>query len=249
MKKILKTKSFELALYMKGDTEASELALVLPGKLDTKDYPHMRSHVEYLANRGYCALSFDPPGTWESKGDISIYTVTNYHKAVNEVVEYFGNRPTFLVGHSRGGSIAMLAGIMNPYVRSFASIMSYYTFLPKVHGEYPNKVWKEKGYRLSQRDLPGQSAHKTKLYTLPYSFLEDQIMYDMGSALSVSKKPKLFMYGRKDTLVTPEVVKKGYEISSKPKQLQELDSDHDYRFNADLIQQVNKYLGEFLDSI
>ncbi|MCR4329684.1 MAG: alpha/beta hydrolase [Candidatus Roizmanbacteria bacterium] len=249
MKKILKTQSFELAIYTKGNTEASKLALVLPGKLDTKDYPHMRSHVEYLAKRGYYALSFDPPGTWESKGDISLYTVSNYQKAVNEIIEYFSNRPTFLVGHSRGGSIAMLAGTANPYVHCFASIMSFYTFLPTIHGEYPDNIWKKKGYTLSKRDIPGQSVYKVKLYKLPYSFLEDQIMYDMSSALSISIKPKLFIFGTKDTLVTPEIVKKGYDISAEPKQIKELNSDHNYRSSSELIQQVNKKLGEFLDSI
>ena len=56
---LLKTESFELACNIQGSETAGELALVLPGRLDTKDYPHMKSHVEYLASRGYLALSFD----------------------------------------------------------------------------------------------------------------------------------------------------------------------------------------------
>ena len=67
---LIKTESFQLATYSQGDSESKKLALVLPGKLDTKDYSHMKSHVKYLAIMGYFALSFDPPGTWESKGDI-----------------------------------------------------------------------------------------------------------------------------------------------------------------------------------
>ncbi len=80
---IIKTPSFELAVYIKGKSDAKKLALVLPGRLETKDYPHMRSHVNYLAKRGYLALSFDPPGTWDSPGEIEFYTMTNYLKAIN----------------------------------------------------------------------------------------------------------------------------------------------------------------------
>ena len=108
--KTIKTKSFELVVYEKGDPNSQKLAIVIPGRLDTKDYIHNTSLVDYLASRGYFALSFDPAGTWESPGDIDLYTTTNLIKSVNELIEFFGNKPTLLAGHSRGGTIAMLAG-------------------------------------------------------------------------------------------------------------------------------------------
>jgi hypothetical protein len=43
---------------MKGDQDAAKLALVLPGRLDTKDYAHMVSAVDFLSARGYLAVSF-----------------------------------------------------------------------------------------------------------------------------------------------------------------------------------------------
>ena len=102
--KMIKTKNFKLAIYSGGNEDANKIALVLPGRLDTKDYVHMTSHVDFLAERGYYALSFDMPGTWESPGNIAEYTTTNYIKAVNELVDYLGNKPTLLLGHSRGGA-------------------------------------------------------------------------------------------------------------------------------------------------
>src|SRR3990167_8571891 len=124
--KFIKTKSFELAVYARGDEKASRVALVLPGRLDTKDYVHMTSHVDFLAKRGYHALSFDMPGTWESPGNIAEYTTTNYIKAVNELVDYLGNKPTLLLGHSRGGSVAILAGAVNKDVVGIIPIMATY---------------------------------------------------------------------------------------------------------------------------
>jgi hypothetical protein len=83
--KILETKSFKLASYAEGDPTSARLALVLPGRLETKDYVHIKSHVAHLAGLGFYALSFDPPGTWESPGDIELYTNTNYLKGQGSV--------------------------------------------------------------------------------------------------------------------------------------------------------------------
>ncbi|MEK7160261.1 MAG: alpha/beta hydrolase [Patescibacteria group bacterium] len=241
---LIKTESFQLATYSQGDSESKKLALVLPGKLDTKDYFHMKSHVKYLAIMGYFALSFDPPGTWESKGDIKLYNVTNYIKAINELIKYYGNKPTFVMGHSRGGSMAILAGTTNPNITSFASIMSHL-----YHKGYRNgagEEWKKKGYIVSTRDLPPGGGPKEKRFELPYSFFEDQIRYDMTESLKKSTKPKLFIYGKRDVLVPPQAVKDAYSLASQPKELYELDSEHDYRYNPKSIEEVNNVLGDFL---
>jgi pimeloyl-ACP methyl ester carboxylesterase len=243
---LINTKSFQIAVNAQGLPGADRLALVLPGKLDTKDYAHMRSHVESLASKGFYALSFDPPGTWESPGNISLYTMTNYLKAVDELIEHFGNKPTFVVGHSRGGSIAMLAASRNQYVTHFASIMSFYSFKPEVHGEYPNEQWQKDGYRISMRELPDNPIAKTEV-RLPYSFLEDQIKWDMTEDLENCHKPKLFILGTKDELVKPIVVQTAYKIAAAPKELREVEVGHDYRHYPEQVIQVNHFLGEFIE--
>ncbi|MDD5068999.1 MAG: hypothetical protein PHN89_05405, partial [Candidatus Pacebacteria bacterium] len=58
---IIKTKSFELGIYLKGNPASEKLAIIIPGRLDSKDYIHNTILVDYLAGRGYLALSFDPP--------------------------------------------------------------------------------------------------------------------------------------------------------------------------------------------
>ncbi len=244
---IVSTKTFQLAINSEVNPDSKKLALVLPGKLDTKDYAHMKSHVHYLSGLGYFAVSFDPPGTWESPGDISLYTMTNYLKAINELIEHYGNKPTFVMGHSRGGSMAMLAGITNPHIEKFAAVMSYYSFKPEIHGEYPNQEWKTKGYHLSKREIPGaEFSDERKEFKLPYSFLEDQIQYDMEEGLRKSKKPKLFFFGTKDILVKPEVVNHAYSIASEPKKLHTLNTGHRYRHDEALIEEVNTTVGDFL---
>lgn len=245
---ILQTKNFQLAIYQKGNPDSSKLALVLPGRLDTKDYPHMRSHVDYLASRGYLALSFDPPGTWGSPGDISLYTMTNYLRAINELIEYFGNKLTFVFGHSRGGSMAMLAGVRNQYVTHFISCMGKYSYAPKITKlRAVESNWKELGYLVEKRDVPNLPG-ETKVFNLPYHFYEDSTKYNMLEGLRCCNKPKLFIYGSKDTTVDPEGIKKAYEESAAPKELFSLDSDHNYRLHQNLIEEVNTRIGVFLDN-
>jgi pimeloyl-ACP methyl ester carboxylesterase len=241
---LIKTDSFELAVYSQGKPEAKKLALFLPGKLDTKDYAHMRSHVDYLANRGFYALSFDPPGTWESPGNISLYTMTNYLKAINELIKYFGNRPTFLAGHSRGATMALIAAGTNSSVTAFAAIMSSFTpngFINKVDEE-----WKRKGLVVSMRELPPGTGPKVKKFEQPYSFFEDQIQYRVTDEIKNSTKPKLFIYGQRDVLAPPDRVKQLYEYMSDPKEIYGLNSDHDYRYHHKLIEEVNAFMGDFL---
>jgi pimeloyl-ACP methyl ester carboxylesterase len=240
---LLKTKSFELAIYAKGDETAPKIAIVIPGRLDTKDYAHMVSHVNYLASKGYYALSFDPPGTWESSGDISLYTTTNIILATHEIIEYFSNRPTVLVGHSRGGSTAMLVGTMNPHVTHIVAIMSHTG--PTTIGLPADK----NSSSSSTRDMPPGTSRteERRSFSLPYSYFEDQMQYDALPALRSCEKPKLFFYGTQDVLVSKENVGEAYNESAEPKQIHALNSEHDYRLRPDIIDEVNQTIGSFLD--
>lgn len=243
---LITTKSFQLAIYAKGNPQAKKLALVLPGKLDTKDYAHMHSHVDFLSAKGFFAISFDPPGTWESPGDLKNYTTTNYLNAVHEIIAHYGNKPTFVMGHSRGASLSILAGLTNKFVNAYVPIFSSFT-----RNGFKDKSavqqWKQQGYLLEKRDLPPGGDPKTKEFKLPYHFFEDQQQYNVVEGLASSKKPKLFFLGKHDVLATPEVVNDLYAIASQPKELYELDSDHDYRFHENLIEEVNQVVATFLD--
>jgi pimeloyl-ACP methyl ester carboxylesterase len=241
----LKTKSFDIASYSSGDISTSRLALVLPGKLDSKDYAHMRSHVRHLASLGYFAMSIDPPGTWESTGDINVYTITNYAKAVEELIEHFGNKQTMLIGHSLGGSISLLVGSRNPYVSHIGMFMSPYNFIDRLNDE-KSKTWEQKGYAESKRDIPDKSPPEWRYFKLPYSYLLDQVQYDLTSALKTCSKPKLFIYGEKDDSISAEIVKREYEISISPKELASVDDGHSYRKKPDSINNVNSIISSFL---
>lgn len=245
---MVRTPSFNLATYQQGDKNAEKFALVLPGKLDTKDYSNMISHVDFLATRGYLALSFDPAGTWESDGDISLYNMTNYLKAINELIEVFGNKPTFVIGHSRGGSMAIIAALQNPLITGFAAVFPSL----RVDGSWERsdtEKWRQEGYHISMRDLPPGGGPEIKEFRLPFSFYEDQLQYGKNiiDELEKSPKPKLFFTGKKDPVVDPQFVRELATVAGEPKEIYELDSDHDYRFHTELIDEVNTTVDSFLD--
>lgn len=239
---MIKTKSFELAVISGGDENSSKIALVLPGRLDTKDYAHTVSHVEYFASNGYFTLSFDPPGTWDSPGGIKIYTMTNYLLAINELIEYLGNKPTVLMGHSRGGSMAMLAGPQNICVTHIVAVMSHMG---------PSTLKEEDvvdGIIPSYRDMPPNDVKNKKRFDLPVEYFEDAKRHDILSGLKKCGKPKLFFYGNKDITVRPDGIKRTYEQVLDPKVIHELTSEHDYRFHEEVIREVESVTGEFLES-
>ena len=241
--KIIKTKSFELAIISSGDIKANKLAIVLPGRLDTKDYAPFPSHLKFLSDRGFFAISFDPPGTWDSPGNIDLFTTTNYIKAVYELIEYFGNKPTFLLGHSRGGTVSILAGCSNPYVKAFAPVMATY-------GEpTPPDERTKKEIKISYRDLPPGAVKTTakKKFELPVNYFIDGQKYNVVDKLIKCSKPKLILYGTNDSFTTVEEVKSVYKIVPEPKMIYELNTEHDYRYHPNIIEEVNEALGIFLD--
>jgi len=172
--------------------------------------------------------------------------MTNYLRAVDELIEHYGNKPTFVVGHSRGATIATLSGVINKLIFAFAAIMS--SFSKGGFQELADKEWKTKGFAISRRDLPPGGGNKVKEFKLPYSFYEDQTNYDLTEEITSSTKPKLFILGKKDDLIPPETIRGTFKLFAEPKVLNELDSNHDYRLKPHLINQVNEIVGAFLDT-
>lgn len=241
---LVTTASYQLAVYESGHPNAANCAIVLPGRLESKDYAHIRSHVDTLAELGFHAIAFDPPGSWESPGNIESYTVTNYLGAVNETIEYYGNKPTLLVGHSLGGSIAALAAANNPHVTAYVALMSLASG-PRIAEDLE---WKTDGKVTFYRDLPPGDHHtaEQRHYDLPYSFFEDALTHDTEAALRTCRKPKLFILGKHDTQNAASYPRDEYARIAEPKQLVEIASPHSYRYHQTLISRVNALIKDFV---
>ncbi|MFA4942111.1 MAG: alpha/beta fold hydrolase [Patescibacteria group bacterium] len=241
---LIKTKSFELATISQGDKNAKHLALLIPGRLDTKDYANFLSHLEILSRKGFLAVAFDPPGTWDSPGETDICTTTNYIKAIEELIKYFGNRPTLLLGHSRGGAVSMLAS-SNPSVEGVILIMASYG-----NPTLPSEEAKKQGFDIFYRDIsPGSfKTSEQRKFILPLSYWKDAEQYDPVSSLKSFQGPKLLIYGTNDKFTSEEKVRTIYGALSEPKMIKEVDSIHDYRLSQTAIKEVDKAIEYFLDN-
>src|SRR3989338_4946250 len=77
------------------ENESEMLAILCPGYLDSKDYQHLVGLAEVLNNIGYTVVRFEPAGTWESEGNISDYTTTQYLEDIKSVLEYMLHRKRY----------------------------------------------------------------------------------------------------------------------------------------------------------
>jgi len=240
---LIQTKSFQLAINTAGDTKAGKIAILLPGRLDTKDYENFNQHLEYLAKKGFYAVAVDPPGTWESPGRIELFSTTNYIKAVDELVKYFGDRPTLLLGHSRGGAVAAFAGTHNPNVSGLV-LVNPSLGVPTPPGEKA----RETGVYVTRRDLPPGTVEtkEKKEFRMSLRYFEDGAKYDDAEMLKECVKPKALFYSTDDEFNTPKEVEEIFSHIPEPKESYKISGPHDYRLRSDVIEEVNEKIGVFI---
>lgn len=241
---IFETKTFQLAVNSKGSPNSKRLAIALPGRLDTKDYECFNKHLEYLASKGFYTVSFDPPGTWESPGGIELFSTTNYIKAVNELIESFGNKRTLLLGHSRGGATATLAGVNNPGVIGLVLIN------PSLGVPTPPDAKTLKtGVYIDYRDLPPGTTRteKKKKFELSLNYFKDGGKYDDAEVLKTCTKPKIIFYSTNDEFNSLKEVEEVFASIPEPKELYKINCTHDYRLYPEVVEEINKEVGLFID--
>lgn len=221
--------------------KTEKLAILCPGYLDSKDYDHLRTLAEDLAKIGYTTVRFDPIGTWESEGDISDYTTTEYLKNVREVLEYMLKQNNFkrilIGGHSRGGMVSLLYASQDPRISKVLGIMPSRLYMDKNDTRVLEA--KRTGYSISYRDLPDNKDRKRE-FVVPYSHFEDNIKYDRLKAIKKIKIPMIIIAGELDALEPPQSVKQIFDNANEPKKFILIKGvGHDYRHNISEVKIVN----------
>lgn len=230
--------------------KSKRLAVLLPGYLDSKDYPHLVRLGEDLASVGYVAVRFDPTGTWESEGDISFYTMSQYLRDIQAVVDFMNLRASFVdivvAGHSLGGRMSVLYGAAESQVSAAVNIMEPTSFVRLENFEETVVKWGREGMKVSVRDLPNDRSEKRE-FRVPYSFVEDALNYDIAAVVGDFNKPLLFIAGEHDDECPPDEMRAIYKKTSKPKEFVILEGiGHDYRFHESEIRTVNSHVLGFL---
>jgi len=224
------------------NTETGKLAILCPGYLDSKDYNGLLYLAQALAEHGYTVVRFDPTGTWESEGNISDYTTTQYLGDIKSVKTYMmsnGNYKLILLGgHSMGGRMSLLYAPTDPQISSVFAIMSNYQ---KALSKNEDK-WKVEGMQINNRDIPRNKDEKRQ-YIVPFSFLEDSNKYNVLDTIDNLHIPVLLIAGEKDTLCSPEIMKTIFDKANEPKEFVIIPGiGHDYRHYPEQIKIVNDVL-------
>ena len=226
----------------------NKLAVIGPGFLDSKDYPHLVALANDLSERGYTAVRFDPLGTWDSEGDISVYTNTQYIKDFEVVIDFMLAQNNYedilVVGHSRAGSISLFVAAQDSRVTKVISIMG--APINQREGESLAK-WQNQGFRLIDRDIPNSTERKQ--FNVPFSHVDDQAKYNNNfNLLKQIKSPKLIIAGEIDTVRPLDHMKQLYtELTELKRFVLAPKIGHDYRFNPDEIKVVNRLILDNLD--
>lgn len=243
--KLVNTKNFQIAVNEYGDSNSDRVCILMPGRLDTKDYANFVSHGNFLANLGYYIIAIDPPYTWESPGDLHDYTTSAYVQAINELIELLGNKKILLLGHSRGGASAMLASA-NPRVEAIVLVNAAYGSPTP-----PDKNKLVDGYLPESRDIPpgDKRTEEQRKFMLPMAYFEDGNKHDPVDALKAFKGAKLLIHATHDEFCSPNKVKAIYNELGEPKKYIEVDCTHDYRLFSEVIEQVNQSLKELIERI
>ncbi len=250
--KIKSSKNLKLsASFTKTEQNAMGLAILMPGFLDSKDYSHLTHLAQNLTQLGFDAVSFNPVGTWDSQGNLSDYSVSQYLTDLAAVITHFQNnnyQQIVLIGHSLGGMIAMLYGTEHNQI-----INAVVALMPPSSQTRPDKFqpvlkkWKDKGYKISTRNLPGR-LNQEKQYKVPYEYILAAKNYDVLTVISKLNAPLLLVAAQDDDGIRPAEIKEIYDQANEPKQFTILENtDHDYRRDQRQIKKVNLEIEKFLE--
>jgi len=230
------------------DQQKDRLAIICPGFLDSKDHPHLIALANMLVDDGYTAVRFDPYGTWESVGDISAYTTSQYlddvRSILNEMLRIGAYSHILITGHSRGGMISILSAARDSRFTEVVAIMP--STSRTITGPKYEK-WKADGFSISRRRiLPDSEEHE---FRVPYSHVEDRARYEVPLEAERVHVPLLLIAGGSDELVKPEFVKEIYDHAHEPKKYVELPGiGHDYRYSESEVATINKTVKNFLNA-
>jgi len=247
--KIPSTKGNLAAAIHYPENKTDKLAILCPGYLDSKDYRGLVGLAVALEEQGYVVARFEPTGTWESEGDISDYTTSQYLEDIKNVLEYMLSQANYkqilLGGHSRGGQVSILYAARDSRISTVLGIMPS---SGPIQGQR-REEWEKAGINISQRDLPAGENKKIE-FRVPFNHVLDRDQYDAVGDVKKIKVPIVLIAGELDDLVPPDDVKEIFDNANDPKKFIVIPNiGHDYRHNDNEVKIVNEKILEQLKSM
>lgn len=204
-----------MSLYGAEKLGKQPLVIFIHGFKGFKDWGFVPATGEYLAERGISLLTFNfshngIEGHGNTFTQLDKFKANSLSLEVNETLEiiklctesdYLGQRidqPVGLIGHSRGGGIAILAADKSPKVAAVSTWASVSTF--DRYNKQTKQAWKAKGYWEVKNSRTGQIM---QLGTAMLSDIEKQTKHNLNILQAVKRleKPFLIVHGQEDETV------------------------------------------------
>ncbi len=150
-----------------------------------------------LAEKGYGVLRFDFTGLGNSEGEFSSTTFSTTQDDINSAINFLNKNyqpPSFLMGHSLGGTTALSVAQDYDFVKGVVTVAS---------PSEPEHVLHHFGHALTllEQDITASFEVAGQHYDIEPEFIEDVRSADMRSRLSKLDKPVLVFNIENDALV------------------------------------------------
>ncbi len=150
-----------------------------------------------LAESGYGVLRFDFTGLGKSEGDFSSTTFSSTQDDVKNAISFLENNyraPSFLIGHSMGGTTVLSIAQDYDFVKGVVTIAS---------PSDPEHVLHHFGHALTLLEQGINASFKVagQYYDIKPEFVEDLRKANMQSVLSGLEKPVLIFNVENDSMV------------------------------------------------
>ncbi len=189
----------------------------------SKDLRAVRNIADGLTNKGFGLLRFDFTGLGQSEGDFS---ETNFSSQVSDLLSacsYMKENhkpPVLMIGHSLGGTAALIAASELPDLRAVATIGSPADPLHVKH-LIESDIDEIKSEGKAKVTIAGRS------FTIKSQFLEDLEKNSIKNRLKKLKKSLLILHSPQDRIVSIGEAEKIYTAAMHPKSFVSLDgADH-----------------------
>lgn len=221
-----------------------KVVLLLPGYLDSPDYLHMLTFEKRLKSMKYVVERLDPCNLWKT-GNVDNYTITNYIKQIRERVNFYKSKNAeeiVLIGHSIGGFTAIIAG------NRINEVTKIIALCPPSDRDGSAHKWKDKGYRQSKRDIPG-NPNEFRTFNIPYSYLDDGLQYSASDEVKKIQKPLMIFIALNDVIVSPSRTEEIVKNANDPYVVKMPNMGHDFRFSQNecniVMAEIEKFLREY----
>jgi hypothetical protein len=230
------------AIYTKPEIASDKYSfvLLLHGFSGWKEEEHISTLADGFAKAGIASLRLDAPGSGESSGNWQDdYRVSNYLGVIREIVDYAvenlaadPNR-VGIWGHSMGGMTTIIAAGQHLY--DFKAVCGSQPSPGNIGRDYRDdpQYWQE-------HDGITINSEHFGTFWLPAAHFVERMQYKAPESVKNIHVPILFIAGDNDDLVPAEHVRVTFDAANEPKQYLEYHTDHFYKRNPAVLEQINQ---------